>query len=74
MHYLLLVYRSFVTVLRYVTNVHTCIHCPTFITDPLPTFTCTCMICTQALPAIKQYMESPEFIKRPINNPIAQWK
>lgn len=28
---------------------------------------------TKALPAIKAYMSSPEFIRWPINNPIAGW-
>ncbi|XP_003386865.1 PREDICTED: glutathione S-transferase Mu 3-like [Amphimedon queenslandica] len=28
----------------------------------------------EALPAIKSYMDSPEFIRWPINNPIAQWR
>uniref|UniRef100_A0A1X7UU52 glutathione transferase n=1 Tax=Amphimedon queenslandica TaxID=400682 RepID=A0A1X7UU52_AMPQE len=28
----------------------------------------------EVLPAIKSYMDSPEFIRWPINNPIAQWR
>eukprot|EP00741_Cyanophora_paradoxa_P008466 tig00001333_g8193.t1 len=28
----------------------------------------------EALPAIAEYMKSPEFIQRPVNNKVAQWK
>ena len=35
---------------------------------------CECLLIVQALPNIKEYLQSDSCIKRPVNNTIAQWK